>query len=306
MFDSSDELDAFLNTPLGRKAANRATRLIRNKTKGASSGIIRKKGPRGGKVPTGLLSSSGEPIMKPVEKEPTKYTGAWLDAVREGMKSEINEAATKSIAVKESRAAIALKDDYTRYLEDLDPGTFGEAMRTFRAMSAPINRMDIGRELEKALRGTETGLSAKTFMDAVRGSGSLIKRASGGSRFGKDHIRHILTPEQMKLVYGVQDKLVKEDITKAMTSFGRKAKDVIRPADKWHVNFLNAIFTVAHGIKKASDNMISDRVAKELAIEMLYPEKFANVVDKAVKAGKVQRSVKKLPVELGVLARRLY
>ena len=298
VFEGSDELEAFLNTPMGRKAAKRASRLVRNKTKGASSGIVSKGNP-GGEVPTGLFSSTGEPIMTTVEKEPAKYTGAWLDAVRKGMKSEINEAVTKNIAAEENNVAIALKDEYTQYLEDLAPGTFGEAMRTYRAMSAPINRMDIGRELEKVLHGTETGVSAKAFIDAMRNSSSLIKRSSGGSRFGKDHLRHILTPEQMKLVYGVQDKLVKEDITKAMASFGRKAEDVIRPEDKWHVNFLNAIFTVAHGIKKASDNMISSRVAKELALEMLYPEKFANVVDKAIKAGKVQRNVKEAASRAG-------
>lgn len=298
VFDGSDELEAFLRTPIGRKAAKRASRLILNKTKGESSGIV-STGHPGGEVPTGLLSSSGKPLMETVEKEPAKYTGAWLDAVREGMKSEINEAATKNIAAKEKNAAITLKDAYTRHLEDLAPDTFGEAMRAYRAKSMPINQMDIGRELEKVLHGTETGVSAKAFTDAIRNSGSLIKRSSGGSRFGKDDIRHILTPEQMKLVYGVKDKLEKEDITKTMTSFGRKAEDVIHPTDKWHINFLNAIFTVAHGVKKASDNMISDRVAKELALEMLYPEKFANVVDKAVKAGKIQQGAKEVASRAG-------
>lgn len=283
IFDSDPDLEWFLNTPAGRQAAARADRYVRNL--GYKTGRIRvQPGPQ-------------ELIVEGAAPEKYRYSGVWLDGVRESLKSMVSEGAQKGMKGKERRALIQLKDLYTRHLEDLAPDTFGAAMQRYRELSRPINQMDVGRKLQEALSATETGASARSFTKALSDVPTLLQRSTGTSRFNR--LNEVLDPEQMALVYGVQDKLKKEEILRTFKAFGREAESPVDPKASPWINLLHPLVTATHSIKKITDDAVSNKVAKELAVELLYPEKFADVVDQAIRATKAQGALSKTAGRVG-------
>lgn len=277
VFDSDPDLDWFLSTPAGRQAAARADRNVKNIRDAVGRIRVEPK-------PEDIVAGGAAP-------EKYQYTGLWLDNVRKSLKSMISEGAKRGMEAEERNTLIQLKDSYTKHLEDLAPDTFGKGMQTFRELSRPINAMDVGVELQKALSATETGASARSFTKALSDVPKLLRKSTGDSRFTK--LNQVLDKDQMALVYGVQDKLAKEELLKAMSSFGSKAEDVVRPKDNAWINFLNPIITAAHSIRSITNKAISDKAAKELAVELLYPEQFAKVLDQAILAEKAQSALYK-------------
>lgn len=107
-----------------------------------------------------------------------------------------------------------------KYLDDAINKASGNTLwndylSNYSTYSQKLNRMEIGAELEKKL-GTALNNKerAAAFAQAVQDAGSLIKKATGQSRFQK--VSEVLTPEETKSVNRVLADLQRLEKGKAM------------------------------------------------------------------------------------------
>lgn len=100
--------------------------------------------------------------------------------------------------------------DEVKGLLDKQIGTaeksYAAAQETYKALSTPINRMQVGRELANALTNSLEKTKAATFATAVENAPRTIKRATGFPRFKK--LEQVLTKDQVDNVQMVAKELV--------------------------------------------------------------------------------------------------
>jgi hypothetical protein len=303
IIESNPELEAFLDTTFGRAAVKRAKNVL---------GIDKTTTQIGQNIPaqqvaSSLLDAAGNPIMTTIPAQKAKYTGEFLDAIGHAMSGEIKEKATKGLDPKEKEKMVAARNAYLAYLEEHSPDTYGKARELFRKNSEPINQMDIGKVLYESLVPAKGGISHSAFATAVRNAGQTVKKSIGDARFGMDEIKDVLTPGQLKIVYGTLEQLEKRNLSKELASAGTKGVSPMAettPASNIP-HFISAVLAFANTLRERSQNKMSDKVAKELAIDMLYPEKFAGAVATAIKGKGVRKQIlqttgKTVPVGMGV------
>lgn len=306
IIESNAELEGFLNTPFGRKAVARA-----KETLGVDPSIrtqIGKNVPEQ-QVASSLLDAAGNPIMTTIPAQTAKYTGQYLDAIGKAMSGLIKEKATKGLDPTEKALMVDARNAYQTYLEEHSPNTYGKARELFRQNSERINQMDIGKVLYEALVPAKGGISHASFANAVRNAGQTIKKSIGDARFGLDEIKDVLNPGQLKIVYGALEQLEKRGLAKELASAGTKGvspmAETTPPSNIPH--FISAVLAFANNLRTQSLNKISDKVAKDLAVDMLYPSKFASAIETAVKGREVKKQIqsatgKAAPVGMGVNA----
>jgi hypothetical protein len=290
--DSTPELEEFLATPIGQAAKARAKSVMKNKLGKKTPTQIGENIPEH-LEPTGILDAQGNMIMRTIPAEIPKYSGAYLDAIGKGMAGEIKEKAVKGLDPHEKALMVDVRNKYQEYLEAAHPDTYGQARELFRENSTPINRMDVGETLWKALAPAEGGLSHAGFASAIREAPRTLKRSFGDSRFDIDDLTKVgFTPEELKVIYGSAEILQKRDLAAQLKTLGSTGKNPLTPDKGFMPHLLSWVAALSNQIKDWSQNRISDKVAKELAVEMLYPTKFAGSVAQAAKSKVIQEKVK--------------
>lgn len=114
-----------------------------------------------------------------------------------------------SIGATEAGSIGKTQQEFVKWLGQQSPA-YAIARTTHQALSEPVNRMQVGQELEKALTtplGTSerSGMFAKAIEDAPR----TIKRATGQQMF--DTLDEVLQPQETASVRKIADELARKD-----------------------------------------------------------------------------------------------
>jgi hypothetical protein len=168
-------------------------------------------------------------------------------------------------------------------LVDAVPG-YRTAQEAFGQASKPINIMQVGQYLEGKLKPaveTPVAESAGIFSQALKEAPTTIKRSTGQSRFTQ--LSEILTPDQVKVVEGIRKDLAREAETTSQARAGAKSGKAV-PATELSKSpaFFSKIATLANTIIDKLQGKINEKVALELATEMLDPKLAADVLEKAL------------------------
>jgi hypothetical protein len=189
-------------------------------------------------------------------------------------------------------------------LADAIPG-YQSAQATFAKESVPVNRMQVGQALEKAL-GNPLGTAerASTFANAVREAPRTIKKSTGMDRFTE--LSEVLDPIQTSTVNNVMQSLKNQGLLSEAASRGTPNLDnrigaPHLPATGMFMPFVNAARSwinrslgvgVEEGLKRLSVLMVKD------------PAKFAEIMASASPAERaaVQSLLSNSARNIGILS----
>jgi hypothetical protein len=198
-----------------------------------------------------------------------------ITSVIDGIKARLAKEDNKFIKgqLKEVRELLA----------DAVPG-YRAAQESFGQASKPINIMQVGQYLEGKLKPaieTPVAESAGRFSQALKDAPTTIKRSTGQSRF--QQLSEILTPDQVKIVEGIKKDLAREAEFTSQATAGTKGGKAVPAAElSKSPAFFSKIVTLANTIIDSLQGRINEKVAIELATEMLDPKLAADVLEKAL------------------------
>jgi hypothetical protein len=198
-----------------------------------------------------------------------------ITSVIDGIKARLAKEDNKFIKgqLKEVRELLA----------DAVPG-YRVAQESFGQASKPINIMQVGQYLEGKLKPaieTPVAETAGRFSQALKEAPTTIKRSTGQSRF--QQLSEILTPDQVKIVEGIKKDLAREAEFASQAAAGSKGGKAVPAAELSKApGFFSKIVTVTNTIIDKLQGKINEKVALELATEMLDPKLAADVLEKAL------------------------
>lgn len=275
-------------------------------------------------VPSIIVDEAGRPMGQTViPGEVAQYPGSSLHAMKMAFDDLIKNPERFGIGAAEVGAIKGTRAQFLNWVEDKAP-SYKTARETFAAQSKPINQMEVGQFLEGKLKpalGEETArLRAAGYAGALENAPGTIKRATGESRF--QSLSEVLTPEQVKIVEDVRADLARARQAEAQAAAARGAgpdvnlmgAEVMGSVRAPH--FFNQLTTVANDLLRRMQGKLDQKLAIELAAEMLDPASAAAALEKAMarqakgqkladpfqKTGKVASKALRTPAAVNMLA----
>lgn len=238
-------------------------------------------------VPSPILDASGKPVgHTTVPGEVAQYPGTSLHYMKLAFDDLTHDPATFGIGKNEASAIGKTREQFLNWFENKVP-EYGQARQTYSAGSKPINQMQVGQYLEGKLTpalGEETGkLRASGFATAVENAPATIQKATTGlPRY--DSLAKILSPEQMTVIEGVKNDLSRIAETEYAAGKGAKAgPDLLHTVPGAQVpNLMNRVATVANEIIRRLKGGVNEKIAIEIATEMLDPKMAAAALRKSM------------------------
>lgn len=275
-------------------------------------------------VPSSIVDEAGRPLGQTViPGEVAKYPGSSLHAMKMAFDDLIKNPERFGIGAAEVGAIKGTRAQFLNWVEDKAPA-YKTARETFAAQSKPINQMAVGQFLEGKLKpalGEETArLRASGFATALENAPGTIKRATGESRF--QTLSEVLTPDQIKIVEDVRADLARARQAEAQAAAARGAGPDVNLMGTEVMgsvrapNFINNVTTVANDLLRRMQGKLDQKLAIELAAEMLDPAAAAKALEKAMarqakgekladpfkKTGKAASKVLRTPAAVNMLA----
>ena len=275
-------------------------------------------------VPSTILDSSGNPIGQTViPAEVAKYPGSSLHAMKMAFDDLIKNPERFSIGAAEVGAIKSTRAQFLDWVENKAP-SYKTARETFAEQSRPINQMEVGQFLEGKLKpalGEESArLRAAGFAGAMENAPATIKRATGEARFEK--LSEVLTSDQLKILEDVRSDLSRSAATEIQAKAARGSGPNVNLLGTEAMGgarlpgFLNNVTTVANDLLRRMKGSLDQKLAIELATEMLDPSAAAAAIEKAMarqargqkladpfkKAGKVASKVLRTPAAVNMLS----
>jgi hypothetical protein len=215
--------------------------------------------------------------------------GLTADAKTKALRTDAKEITSvidgiKARLAKEDNKFIKTQlKDIREMLVDAVPG-YRTAQEAFGQASKPINIMQVGQYLEGKLKpAVETPVAerAGAFSEALKEAPTTLKRSTGQSRFTQ--LSEILTPDQVKVVEGIRKDLAREAEFTSQARAGAKGGKAVPAAElSKSPGFFSKLVTVTNTIIDKLQGKINEKVALELATEMLDPKLAADVLEKAL------------------------
>jgi len=320
MVVADDTFSSLLSRPSMDKVLARASDLAAEK--GQPFQIGQNRPPQ--VVPSSIVDEAGRPMGQTVVPgEVAQYPGSSLHAMKMAFDDLIKDPATFGIGSAEAKAIGRTRAQFLNWAESKAP-SYRTARETFAAQSKPINQMEVGQFLEGKLKpalGEETArLRAAGYAGALENAPGTIKRATGDSRF--QSLSEVLTPDQLKIVDDVRADLARTRQAEAQAAAARGAgPDVTLMGTEVMgnvraPNFINNVTTVANDLLRRMQGKLDQKLAIELAAEMLDPASAAAALEKAMarqakgqkladpfqKTGKAASKVLRTPAAVNMLA----
>jgi hypothetical protein len=275
-------------------------------------------------IASAILDAEGKPMgVTTIPGEVAKYPGSSLHMMKMAFDDLIKNPERFGIGANEVGAINSTRGKFLNWVEDKAPD-YKTARETFAAQSKPINQMQVGQFLEGKLTpalGEETArLRAAGYAGALDQAPNTIKRATGQSRF--DELSQVMTPDQIKVLESVRDDLARAKLAESQASAARGAGPNVNLMGTETLgnvrapNFINNVTTVANDILRRLQGKLDQKLAIELAAEMLDPAAAAAALEKALarqakgekmadpfkKTGKAASQVLRTPAVVNMLA----
>jgi len=206
----------------------------------------------------------------------------------------------------ERTAAIKTRSDFFAWLGNKAPG-WAQAREAFAAASRPINQMQVGQELEQKLTNAvsdEARQRAGVYAQALRDAPRTLKRATGQPRF--QELSEILTPEQLRVVESVKadlargvrfDEMAKRGFGAAGTSdLATRAMDQALGGKL--PGMLQRAVLVTNSLISRMQGKIDQKLAAEIAAEMLNPPQVAESLARAAQRARYNQALAQRTHEL--------
>lgn len=241
-------------------------------------------------VPSSIVDEAGRPLGQTViPGEVAQFPGSSLHAMKMAFDDLIKNPERFGIGSAEAAAINKTRGQFLQWAESKAPD-YRVARETFAAQSRPINQMQVGQFLEGKLTpalGEETArLRAAGFATAMENAPGTIKRATGQTRF--EQLSEVLTPEQLKIVEDVRADLARAKATEAQAAAARGAGPDVNLMGTEVMgtvrapNFINNVTTVANDLLRRLQGKLDQKLAIELAAEMIDPAAAAAALEKAL------------------------
>lgn len=241
-------------------------------------------------VPSRILNAQGGPAaFTTIPAEVAKYPGSSLHMMKMAFDDLIKNPERFGVGASEARAINNTRKEFLAWVEDKVP-EYKTARETFAEQSKPINQMQVGQflegKLEPALGADTAALRAAGYAEALGNAPATIKRATGQSRF--ESLRQILTPQQMASLEAVRDDLARARLTEQQARAARGAGPDVNLLGTEAVgqirapNLISRVATVANDIMRRLQGKLDQKLAIELATEMLDPAAAAKALKKAM------------------------
>ena len=238
-------------------------------------------------TPSPILDASGKPMgYTTTPAEVAQYPGTSLHYMKLAFDDLIKDPATFGLGKNEAIAIGGTRKEFLKWFENKVP-EYGQARELYSAGSKPINQMQVGQYLEGKLTpalGEETGkLRAAGFATALENAPGTIQKATTGlPRY--DSLAKILSPEQMTVIKGVKNDLSRIAETEYAAGKGAKAgPDLLHTVPGAQVpNLMNRVATVANEIIRRLKGGVNEKIAIEIATEMLDPKMAAAALRKSM------------------------
>lgn len=311
---------SLLNRPSMDKVIARASELAAEK--GVPFQIGQNRPPQ--TIASAILDAEGKPMgVTTIPGEVAKYPGSSLHMMKMAFDDLVKNPERFGIGANEVSAIKGTRGNFLNWVEDKAP-SYKVARETFAAQSKPINQMEVGQFLEGKLTpalGEESArLRATGYATALDQAPGTIKRATGQSRF--ESLGQIMTPEQIAVLESVRDDLARAKLAESQASAARGAGPNVNLMGTETLgnvrapNFINNVTTVANDILRRLQGKLDQKLAIELAAEMLDPAAAAAALEKALarqakgekmadpfkKTGKAASDVLRTPAVINMLA----
>jgi len=180
------------------------------------------------------------------------------------------------------KASIAKKDN--KYIQEnlialrnrLKAATPGitQADAAFRQLSSPINRMEVGREMQKKL-ASAIGEKPGTYLNTLNDAAQVLKTATGYNRY--NNLGEVLTQREMKVVNAVGKQLENEIRLRTLAKAGaEKTRKIIGESSDTapQINFLNKVATVINAVTRRIETGAGEKSMEALAEMMIKDPRY--------------------------------
>lgn len=240
-------------------------------------------------VPSSILDEQGRPVGETViPAQVSELPGTSIQFIKEAFDDLINDPNAAGFKGNEARAITGVKNEFLKWADTKNP-PYAQARAIFADQSKPVNQMQIGQYLEQKFtptlgQGTAAD-RANAFAAALESAPTTIKKATGENRYKT--LTEALTPDQIKILDDVKADLARTaksrnlasgtlkqefDVSKATSAIGG---ETIFP------NMINTITTVTNTVWRKLRGQIDQKLAAEIATEMLFPGEAAVALEKA-------------------------
>lgn len=186
-------------------------------------------------------------------------------SVIDGIKAAIAKKDNKYI----QQNLIALRDQ----LKSATPG-ITQADAAFRQLSGPINRMEVGREMQKKL-ASAIGEKPGTYLNTLNDAAQVLKTATGTNRY--NNLGEVLTPREMKVVNAVGKQLENEIRLRTLARAGaEKTRKIVGDSQDTvpQVNMLKTVATVFNQVSRRLETGASEKSMEALAEMMIKDPRY--------------------------------
>ncbi len=192
---------------------------------------------------------------------PTQY----LHYVKIGLDKLLGRTGDTSLASTEKEAVTRLQKQLVKWMSEKN-SAYGTARQVFQSESVPINQMQVGQELQKALAGATGKERATVFAGAARDAGRTIDKAVGGP--AKESLGDILNPQQMASTDKVTRALLRETEKRNLAS-GVEVRDMFNIVEggkgKFEIpHLLSRPFVLSNWIFKVTGNSADDLISRDI------------------------------------------
>jgi hypothetical protein len=256
-------LSELMKRPSSRAVFNRAERLARERSKDFTELFPNK-------LPRSITGEEAQTLKLAFDDMIKAYPKSGMDT------AELN-------AIKSTRG------EFIKWMEARFP-SLGSARKMYKMTSGPINQLEVGRELSNKLTPAlreDAAQRGNVFAGAVRESAGVIKKATGEPRFKE--LEDVLTSRQLQAVHSVQDDLARSARMEDMARRGAGSANAIdlataslqREAGGKVPNLLHRGAMLVNAIITRMEGKINEKLAREIAAEMLNPPKVAESLQQA-------------------------
>jgi len=236
-------------------------------------------------TPSTILDEFGRPVQKVTPAQTAEFPVESLHYVKMALDDMIRDPETFGIGATE---VSAIRNTRRKFISQLEKNeAYATARQNYAEQSAPINRMQVAQQLQKALIAPLTGEATRAgvFATAAEEAPRTIRKATGQQFFNK--LEDVLDSEDMQVVNDIRDEFRRTKLADEQAKLGRAAAPEVdelasaKIASAMNIPFLNRAWTIANTIVKRSLGKIDEKLATEIGMMMQDPAELSKAITKA-------------------------
>lgn len=233
-------------------------------------------------TPSGLLDAQGRPVP-PRPAPPPEYSILDLQYVKRGIDDLIKDPMS-GLGTKQRNAIEATRRELLDWI-DSQSEAYKTARSAFTTASEGVEKLKVARSLEQSLASALSGgpERAQNFARAVQEAPETMRLATGNGRYA--YLAELFGPDTRKIEAILTDLRRQEQANK-LIDVGRRSvpniEKVFTSASAASVPpFMDRVFTIARTILNKFEGKLNEKMAMQIAEELMDPAKTAAALERA-------------------------